>query len=467
MNKMVIASNKRYRVMLSLIVILLMMIVGVLCLLSYGNLTESKIPKEIATSKNQSGYLSILKENDNKIIAAFYPIIKNDAIINDLKVIVDEKIENADDQYEIFYLDYDVYYVSDQYVSIVFLSSQADSVDKLQPVIDQTLTYDLVSGQRVLLADLFQGDYARGLTALLRKSLKEDSDLNYRLHKDFYLNTKLGYVNFDHFVLDNDQLRLFYDSNKLLSEDQGLIMISLSLKELNYFLKTTLLSDPIIEPSLIKNSTLRYLDPDLPMIALTYDDGPYSKVTDQILDTLYDYDSVATFFIVGNRINKYAQTIETMITYGNELGNHSYTHKYQLSKLSIEDLNNELSYVQRDLDKYIGDYQIKLLRPTGGRYNQFVKDNCGYPLVNWSVDTKDWYTHNSESTYNAVVNVVKDGDIVLMHDLFNSTAEATKAIVPKLIDMGYQLVTVSELFEYKGIEPQIGKVYFSSHSKVK
>lgn len=468
MKKREIASLIKDRRIFSTMIISLLVIMLSLFLFSCSNPSVSKIPEEIATSKNPSGYSSILREDDNSIVAAFYPIIKNEVIMNDLKMIVDQQIEQFDhDQYEIFYLDYDIYYVSDQYVSIVFSSGQADNVETLQLAIDQTLTYDLVSGQRVLLDDLLQADYLPALTALLRKTVKEDVNLNDCLNTDLYRNTKIESINLDKFVLDNDQLILFYDSSKILNEDDGLITISLSLIELNYYLKHTLFSNPIVEPSLIKNSTLRYIDPDKPMIALTYDDGPYSKVTDQILEALYDNNSAATFFIVGNRINNYSKTLETMINNGNEIGNHSYTHKYNLTKLDIDELSNELNYVQRDIDKYVKDYQLKLLRPTGGSYNQFVKDNCNYPLINWSVDTKDWYHHNSDSTYNAVVNVVKDGDIVLMHDLFQSTADATKAIVPKLVEMGYQLVTVSELFDYKGIDIQTGKVYFSSYSKTK
>ena len=389
-------------------------------------------------------------------------------IMDDLADIVNHKIEQFNpNQYKIFYLDYDVYYVTDQYVSIVFLLSKANDVKDLQLIIDQTITYDLSSGERVYLDNLFHGDYQKKVVALLRKTIKENDDFNDRLSADFYRNTTLAKIDLKRFALNNDQLILFCESTKFIDEDYGLMAISLSLTELNYYLTNTLLANPIIESSTTYNTALRYIDPDLPMIALTYDDGPYSKVTDQILATLYDYDSVATFFIVGNRINNYSKTIKTMIANGNEVGNHSYTHRYTLTKLNIEDLNDELSNVQKAIDKYIGDYQIKLLRPTGGRYNQFVKDNCNYPLVNWSVDTKDWRDHSSEGTYNAVVNVVKDGDIVLMHDLFQSTADATKAIVPKLQEMGYQLVTVSELFEYKGIKPEVGNVYYASYAKVK
>lgn len=72
------------------------------------------------------------------------------------------------------------------------------------------------------------------------------------------------------------------------------------------------------------------------------------------------------------------------------------------------------------------------------------------PLINWSIDTRDWATRSASSTISAVLNHVKDGDIVLMHDLYASTAEASKTIIPTLISRGYQLVTVSELAESRG-----------------
>ena len=100
------------------------------------------------------------------------------------------------------------------------------------------------------------------------------------------------------------------------------------------------------------------------------------------------------------------------------------------------------------------------MRPTGGRVNSAVKENVGMPMIQWTIDTLDWKTRDAKSTIDAVLNNVSDGDIVLMHDLYDATAEASKTIIPELVSRGYQLVTVSELAQYRG-GLEAGKQYFS------
>ncbi len=81
-------------------------------------------------------------------------------------------------------------------------------------------------------------------------------------------------------------------------------------------------------------------------------------------------------------------------------------------------------------------------------------------MIYWNVDTEDWKSRNSKSVLNEC-KIIQDGDIVLMHDLYTSTADAVKKLVPRLVKEGYQLVTVDELFHYKGINAEGGKVYMS------
>ena len=82
------------------------------------------------------------------------------------------------------------------------------------------------------------------------------------------------------------------------------------------------------------------------------------------------------------------------------------------------------------------------------------------PIVLWSIDTLDWKTRNAQKSIDAVIGHVKDGDIVLMHELYNASGDAAVAIIPKLVEQGYQLVTVSELAQYRG-GMENGKIYYS------
>lgn len=207
----------------------------------------------------------------------------------------------------------------------------------------------------------------------------------------------------------------------------------------------------------------RILDTRKPMVALTYDDGPHHGITDEILDVLDQYDSVATFFVVGERIEKNAETLKRAISLNCELGHHTYSHQ-DMSKLSKEQLNEQLSLTQQALSDYVdSDYLLQIARPTFGNTSATLLNYMEYPLILWSIDTRDWSHQNADKTVAEVLMHVRDGDIILMHDDYEATVEATRILVPELIQRGYQLVSVSELFTYKQIELVPARIYKSAH----
>ena len=196
-----------------------------------------------------------------------------------------------------------------------------------------------------------------------------------------------------------------------------------------------------------KGVLLRKIDKNKKMVALTYDDGP-SIYTPRILKTLKENNSVATFFVVGNRVPMYSDTVKKAYDMGCEIGNHTYEHK-SLPNLSETEVKRQISKTNKEVKKAIGEKPV-IMRPTGGATNTNIKKWVGMPSIIWSVDTLDWKTRNADSTRRAVLNRVKDGDIVLMHDLYSATATASETIIPELVRRGYQLVTVSELAECRG-----------------
>lgn len=196
-----------------------------------------------------------------------------------------------------------------------------------------------------------------------------------------------------------------------------------------------------------KGVLTRKIDKNKKMVALTYDDGP-SIYTPRILKTLEENDSVATFFVVGNRVPKYSKSVKKAYSMGCQIGNHSYEHK-NLTRVSRKEVKRQMDKTNRAIKKITGEEPV-IMRPPGGATNRDVKAWVGMPSIIWSVDTLDWKTRNAQSTKNAVLNHVRDGDIVLMHDLYESTAKASQTIIPALVDRGYQLVTVSELAECRG-----------------
>ncbi len=197
-------------------------------------------------------------------------------------------------------------------------------------------------------------------------------------------------------------------------------------------------------------------NPALPMIALTFDDGP-GKYTERLLDALEEYDSRATFFMVGTNVRKYPDAIERMKEIGCEIGNHSTNHA-RLTELTAEQIAAEIETTNAELKSVI-DEGATVVRPPYGAVNDLVKSTVKEPLVFWNVDTLDWENQNVDEIVQYTLKIVKDGDIVLMHDIYETTIDAAIELVEKLNAEGYQLVTVSEMAEARGIVLETGKEY--------
>lgn len=193
-------------------------------------------------------------------------------------------------------------------------------------------------------------------------------------------------------------------------------------------------------------------------VALSFDDGPGS-FTDRLLDCLEENQSKATFFMVGEEINSFPDTVKRMETLGCELGNHSYTHT-DFTTLSTEDMSAEIAGVDELLVNLVG-HGATVVRPPYGSVNDSVRATVGTPMILWSIDTLDWETKDAQQTVDTVMENVTDGSIILMHDIFSTTVDAVEMLVPQLISEGYELVTVHELAEKKGVELQTGITYGS------
>lgn len=194
------------------------------------------------------------------------------------------------------------------------------------------------------------------------------------------------------------------------------------------------------------------------LVALTYDDGP-SDHTDRLLDCLEANGAKATFFVVGEQAENFPEALQREDNLGMEIGSHTYDHPY-MSQLDSAGLQKTLSKNEEVVASIIG-HGTKILRPTGGALNDTIRANTNSPLIIWDVDTLDWKTKDVDSILSEIRSQVKDGSIILMHDLYESTVAASEIIIPELISQGYRLVTVSELAELRGVDMQVGEDYES------
>lgn len=200
----------------------------------------------------------------------------------------------------------------------------------------------------------------------------------------------------------------------------------------------------------------KLIDRNKPMVALTFDDGPNAN-TSRVLDILEKYNVKATFFVLGTNIEGYEDTILRMKELGMEIGNHMYSHKL-MTRLTEEEITLEIKKVDDLVFDIINRYP-SLIRPSYGTSNKRMLKIIDRPVIIWDIDTLDWKYHNSTRISNKILDKVSDGDIVLMHDIYSATANSLEITIPKLLDKGYQLVTVSELFYLKEKELKAGKIY--------
>ena len=193
-----------------------------------------------------------------------------------------------------------------------------------------------------------------------------------------------------------------------------------------------------------------------PTIALTFDDGP-AGFTDELLSCLKSNKAKATFFVLGDLVDKYPNTLKTMIANGCEIGNHTYSHA-DLTSLDEAAIKDQIESTN-DKIKAITEQDITLVRPPGGNHNEAVRNAVDAPFIMWSLDTFDWQNKDVKTVVEKVLNNVKDGDIILMHDIHPTSLEAAKILIPTLRKAGCKLVTVSELAEAKGVTLKNKQVY--------
>lgn len=251
---------------------------------------------------------------------------------------------------------------------------------------------------------------------------------------------------------------LTVNGNKYYVDDKGVrVTGKYFIKGKGYYFKKNGVYDPSVK---VKSE----VDPSKPMVALTFDDGP-GPYTDRLLNCLEKNGAKATFFMVGSSVPNHKSTVKRMAKLGCELGNHSYSHP-RMSSLSDAGRRSEVSRTSNNIRSAAGANPTVFRLPYGdGASNGAVLSSLGLPSIYWSVDTRDWAnTGNPQHTVNAVLNNVKNGDIILMHDIHKSTVIAAETIIPTLKKRGYQLVTVSQLAQYKGKTTlHSGKTYYNFH----
>lgn len=389
---------------------------------------------------------TISENNSNMKITLNYPktgIKKLDNVIGEyVKSVYDgfkveyENYYDLNDSKELN-IDYR-YFESDNYTNVI-LYTYVNTSKKINEI--KTIIYDNNSNKIVKLSDIITKEELSRLVPIIKQDL-------IKKYKDCIILDLIDseitddFNNYNHFTVNKNTLEIYFEPYKITNQSCNIVNISVPLsnsytsdvKETNH----TFNYEPVN----------RIVDPSSKVVALTFDDGP-SKYTKEIIDILNKNDVEATFFILGNKANIYSDTLKYMVSSGNEIGNHSYNHKW-LTRLSNEELKEQIEKTQDIIFSITNTYPI-LLRPTYGSLNNKIRNNTDLTIVLWNVDSNDWKIKNYKTILNNVLRDTDDMDIILFHDTYKRTVKVINELVPKLKSEGYQFVTVSELYEIKKI----------------
>ncbi|MEG0765751.1 MAG: polysaccharide deacetylase family protein [Pseudoflavonifractor sp.] len=197
-------------------------------------------------------------------------------------------------------------------------------------------------------------------------------------------------------------------------------------------------------------------------IAITFDDGPRRSTTTRLLDGLAERGVPATFFLVGTQLEYTEDLALRMEAEGHQVGIHSFDH-VGLTGLSKADFDAQVDKTRRLLAGILGHSDF-VLRPPYGQLDPGIKAHANAPIILWSVDPEDWNDQKADRVVRDVLKTAKSGDIILMHDIFDSSVDAALEIIDALHKQGYLFVTIDELFAQQQIDLEPGKVYGNAYS---
>lgn len=387
-------------------IILLISLISLLVIISCF---RAKITNQVTT---------IIEEDEGRKISINFPTTNinkiNRKIEQYINTIYEDFIDGSNEELNI---DYKYHVHNTKFISIVIISSIDTKINM------KTFVFDRYNFNLLSLTHFIKEDTA----------IKLVNDYLKRQNK-----TEINKIALDNFYFDNTNLHII-----LAEQNYNDIAIPLSEIGLDSTLETV--KEEI-------NLPYKVINPEQKALALTFDDGP-TKYTAQIINILKKYDANATFFILGNKVEIYYDTLKAMLENGNEIGNHSYNHKW-LTKLTDQEILYQIEETQKIIKEKL-NYTPKILRPTYGAVNNHLRNLSPLEVIMWDVDPQDWHAKNSKYIANNIISNVKDGDIIILHDASAKTVKSLELFIPQLMEEGYQFVTVSELKEIKNYRKKL------------
>lgn len=413
---MIKGKKLRYERLIFVIAVFLLFSLGISRILGSGD--PYKALKEVSNQTKLAGEQKeqFNEENEQQLRFLHYPQFESES----MNTKINEYIKKLPQENGITFLDYESNSLNDRYVSVKFHYQLLDKEQKPLKEDYQYISFDLEANREIRLQDIFRGNYVDLISEEFQKQA----------------NKKITAPDKAVISLDEEAVHVHCDN------------ASVKLKYSDYQKYIKLAGKGTNKKPLEVKRKLK-IDPKKPMIALTFDDGP-SPYTDEVMKVFEEHQANASFFMLGQNIQNYPDTVKHMVENGFEICNHSWDHK-SIESDDRQHIRKEVFDTQDVLYELTG-HEAVYVRPPYGAWNDTTKqvlNQNGLQVALWNVDSEDWKNRDKQITLERAKVGEFDGAMILFHDLYPTTLEAVKELVPYLQSKGYQLVTVSELFKYK------------------
>lgn len=357
---------------------------------------------------------------------------------------------------------YEAYKV-ENYLSVVFHKVEVTPEGAKECLLP--LVYDLTAQKQITGSDLIKESYFAIVKERLQTYVAEKFPAAEGSDFITYMETYQE-EDYQQIYLTEEKLVFWFEENTLLAEGQEAFLYEVSLEEAKTFFKYNL-------DGTKSGIAIRELDPDKPMVAFTFDDGPAFKddLDWKLAELFQQYGGRATFFFVGNRMweqyQSFGKVAAKLYEAGFEVASHTYSHDTTAVQF-YSGLDSQKPLIWQEFNMtnlaiaaatgHAPDY----VRLPGGSVGKWTKE-LPLPIINWDIDSID-YNEKKKGNGGTIIferlkNAnIQDGSIILLHSIYQTSYEATEMILPYLAKQGYQFVTLSELFYYKGIVLEDGVI---------
>lgn len=463
-----VKRHRRISPMILVMLLLLFFVVSFSYLYNHSKNPIYKKPK-VESNTQDDNVNSIRERNDNNFISVSYPVFGKENIdsilerkvneyIDAFKSRNDEYVELSDTTKADLKIGYESFEATENIVSVLLKASERKAFEDEYTTENCTFVFDFENDKEISLDEIFKGRYLNYISSYIGDlvvNYSDETDVSYDKMRDtLYPSLE----NFSKFICDENKITFYFDKKDFKEvEVSGSFGFEIPYYDMYGYFKSGYLDCKVEQDEYMYSQIFGPVDDRVPCVAITFDDGP-GKYTEEIVSILREHNSVATFFMLGERLDLVEpSTLDDLLTEGSTINSHSYSHS-NFKKLSAESIKQDMIDTKDKIYDITGGYEIRFFRPPYGSYNDTVKENVPYPLVMWSVDTMDWDTDDPNVVYENATCNIQDGDVILLHEVHDSTVEALPRILEELQNQGFQTVTIEEMYDMQSSKLKRGVI---------